>query len=68
MRTTHVGWKTFFVRDRLGTVRPTTTRAFITPGLKYDLLSRKALNKAGYSTILDSDNEEAGIRRRERKD
>jgi hypothetical protein len=61
MRTTHVGWKTFFVRDRLGTPRPITKRAYITPGLKHDLLSGKALNLAGYRVILDSDHEEAGI-------
>jgi hypothetical protein len=71
MKTTHVCLKTFFVRDRLGTMRPTTTRAFIAPGLKHNLLlSGKALIK-GYRVILDSDNEEGSgsgsIRCSERK-
>ena len=61
MKTTHVCLKTFYVRDRLGTTRPITTRAFIAPGIKRDLLSGKALNRAGYRVILDSDYEEAGI-------
>ena len=61
MRTTHVCWKTYFVRDRLGTTRSITTRAHITPGLKHDLLSGKALNRAGYQVILDADNDIAGV-------
>ncbi len=57
MRTTHVGWKNFFARERLGRPRPITTRAYITPGLKNDLLSGMALNRAGYRVILVSDHE-----------
>ena len=49
------------MRDRLGTTRSITTRAHITPGLKHDLLSGKALNRAGYRVILDADNDMAGV-------
>ncbi len=61
MRTTHISWITFFMRDRLGRPSPITTRAHITPGLKHDLLSGRALNRAGYRVILVSYHEEAGI-------
>ena len=49
------------MRDRLGTTRPITTRAHITPGLKHDLLSGKALNRAGYKVMLDADDDVARV-------
>ena len=46
--TTHICIKTYFVRDRTGELRPLSTKTFIVKNLKHDLLSGKALNKAGY--------------------
>ena len=53
--TSHVCSKTYFAIDRLGSLRP------IVPGLRYDLLSAKGLNKAGYRVIHDEDEHESGI-------
>ena len=39
MRTTHLCYKTYFVKDRLGEIRPIIVKAYVVPGLKYDLLS-----------------------------
>ena len=61
MLTTHVCLKKYFVRDRTGELRPITTRTYIVRNLKRDLLSGKALNRAGYRIILDEDPEEAGV-------
>jgi hypothetical protein len=41
------------VRDRTGEIRPLTTKTYIIKSLKYDLLSRNALDKAGYRIVLD---------------
>jgi hypothetical protein len=52
---------TYYVRDRTGELRPITTKTYIVNNLKHDLLSGKALNKAGYRIILDKDPEELGV-------
>ena len=59
--TSHVCIKTYFAIDRRGSLRPITEKAYIVPGLRYDLLSAKALNKAGYRLIHDEDKHESGI-------
>ena len=59
--TTHVCLKTYFVRDRTGELRPITTKTYIVKNLKRDLLSGKALNRAGYRIVLDEYPEEAGV-------
>ena len=61
MMTTHVCLKTYYVRDRTGDLRPLTTKTYIVKNLKHDLLSGKALNKAGYRVIYDEDPEESGV-------
>jgi hypothetical protein len=61
MLITHVCLKTYFVRDRRGELRPITTKTYIVRNLKRDLLSGKALNRAGYRIIFDEDPEEAGV-------
>ena len=61
MLTTHVCLKTYYVRDRTGELRPFTTKTYIVKNLKHDLLSGKALNKAGYRVIYDQDPEESGV-------
>ena len=61
MQKTHVCLKTYYVRDRTGELRPITTKTYIVNNLKHDLLSGKALNKAGYRIILDEDPEESGV-------
>jgi hypothetical protein len=61
MTTTHVCMKTYYVKSRTGEIRPLTTKAFIAPSLKSDLISVKSLNSQGYRVIYDSDPEESGI-------
>ena len=61
MMTTHVCIKTYFVRDRTGELRPLSTKTFIVKNLKHDILSGKALNKAGYRVTYDPDPEESGV-------
>ena len=41
MSTTHLCLKTYYVRDRSGEIRPIVVKAYVVPGLKYDLLSVK---------------------------
>ena len=53
MVTTHECMKTYYFRTRTGEFRSVTTRAFVTPGLRHDLLSVKGLNHP--------DPEESGI-------
>ena len=36
-------------------------KAYIVPGLRYDLLSAKGLNKAGYRVLHDEDEHKSGI-------
>ena len=61
MNTTHRCLKTYYVRDRLGEIRPIVVKAYVVPGLKHDLLSVKGLNQAGYRVIHDEDEEESGV-------
>jgi hypothetical protein len=56
MLTTHGCLKTCYVRDRTGELRPIITKTYIIKSLKRDLLSGKALNRAGYR-IVDEDPE-----------
>ncbi len=43
MSTTHCCLKTYYVRDRLGEIRPIVVKAYVVSGLKHDLLSVKGL-------------------------
>ena len=61
MRTTHLCHKTYFVRDRLGEIRPIIVKAHVVPGLKYDLLLVKGLNRAGYAVSHHPDPEQSGV-------
>jgi hypothetical protein len=61
MLRTHVCLKTYCVRDRTGELRPITTNTYIVKNLKRDLISSKALNRAGCRIVLDEDLEEAGV-------
>ena len=61
MRTTHLCYKTYFVKDRLGEIRPIIVKAYVVPGLKYDLLSVKGLNQAGYAVSHHPDPEQSGV-------
>ncbi len=61
MQTTHVCLKTYHAIGRTRELRPITTKTYIVNNLKRDLLSGKALNKAGYRIILDEDPEESGV-------
>jgi hypothetical protein len=61
MVTTHEAMKTFYFRTRTGEFRGITTKTFITPGLRHDLLSVKALNRQGYCVIQHPDPDESGI-------
>jgi hypothetical protein len=45
MTTTHVCMKTYYVKSRTGETRPLTTKAFIVPSLRSDLISVKSLNR-----------------------
>ena len=60
MRTTRLCFKTYFVKDRLGEIRPIIVKAYVVPGLKYDLLSVKGLNRAGYAVSHHPDPEQSG--------
>ena len=61
MVTTHEAMKTYYLRTRTGEIRGVTTKTYITPGLRHDLLSVKALNRQGYCVIQHPDHEESGI-------
>ena len=67
MSTTHLCLKTYYVRDWLGEIRPIVVKAYIVvksyaaPGLKYDLLSVKGLNKCRYAVYHHPDPEELGV-------
>ena len=58
MEATHVCMKTYYVQ---GEIRPSTTKAFICPTLRTDLLSVNGLNFQGYSIIHHPDPEESGV-------
>ena len=53
MTTTHTCMKTYYVKSRTGAIRPLTTKAFIVPSLRSDLISVKSLNRQGYRVIHD---------------
>jgi hypothetical protein len=55
MVTTHEAMKTFYFRTGTGEFRGIITKTFITPGLRPDLLSVKALNRQGYCVIQHPD-------------
>ncbi len=55
MSITHGCLKTYYVRDRLGEIRPIIVKAYVVPGLKHDLLSVKGLNQSGYRVVHDED-------------
>ena len=61
MQATHVGNKTYYVYDRLGTLRPISTQAFYVRELKQDLLGGRALVKSNYRVIHDKDPNISGI-------
>jgi hypothetical protein len=61
MSTTHHCLKTYYVRDRLGEIRPIVVKAYVVPGLKHDLFSVRGLNQSGYRVISDEDEEESGV-------
>jgi hypothetical protein len=61
MQTTHMCMKTYFVRSRTGEIRLITTKAFICPTLKTDLLSVKGLNFKGYSIVHHPDPYESAV-------
>jgi hypothetical protein len=42
----------------LGEIRPIAVKAYVVPGLKYDLLSVRGLNKCGYAVFHHPDPEE----------
>ena len=52
MSTTHLCLKTYYVRDRLGKIRPIVVKACVVPGLKYDLLPVKGLNIVSTRVIM----------------
>jgi hypothetical protein len=45
----------------LGEIRPTVVKAYVVPGLKYDLLSVKRLIKCGYAVYHHPDSDESGV-------
>ena len=53
--------QTYFVKDRLGEIRPIIVKAYVVPGLKYDLLSVKGLNRAGYAVNHHPDPEQSVV-------
>ncbi len=55
MTTTHVCLKTYYVKSRPGEIRPITTKAFIVPSLRSDLISVKSVNRQGYRVVHDPD-------------
>ncbi len=60
MSTTHLCLKTYYVVDLLGEIRPIVVKAYVVPGLKYDILSVKGLNK-WHAVFHHPDPEESGI-------
>ncbi len=60
MVTTHEVMKTYYLRTRTGEFCGLTTKAFVTPGLRHDLLSVEGLNRQGYCVVQHSDPVESG--------
>jgi hypothetical protein len=61
IKSTHVGYKTYYVADATGTIRPIKTKAQYVPELKEDLLGGRALMKSKYQIIMDEDDSVSGI-------
>ncbi len=61
MNSTHLCYKTYYVCDRLGEIRPLIVKAYVVSGLKHDLLSVKGLNKARYLVHHHPDPEQSGV-------
>ena len=61
MKATHQCTKTYFVRNRMGEVKPITVNALYVRGLPQDLLGGKSLNRENIRVILDDDSEICGI-------
>ncbi len=61
METTHVCMKTYYTRTQTGEIRPYTTKAFMCPKLRTDLLSLKGLKIQGYSVVHHPDPDQSGI-------
>jgi hypothetical protein len=53
--------QTYYIRDRLGGIRPIVVRAYVVPGLIHNSLSVKGLKQSGYRVIRDVDEEESGV-------
>ena len=58
---THLCLKTYYVRDRFGEIRPIVVKAYVVPGLQYDLLSGKGLKKCRNAVLHHPDPEESGV-------
>ena len=61
MKTSSMGYKTYYVFDRTGTIRPISTKAYYVKELKQDLLGGSALTSERYRVILDKDDNITGI-------
>ncbi len=61
MKSTHVGMNTYYVTDRIGTLRQITTRTYYVKELNQDLLGGSALTAADYRVVLDKNDDIAGI-------
>ena len=61
MSITHLRYKTYYIRDRQGDIRPIIVNACVVPGLKYNLLSVRGLTKAVYAVHHHLDPGELGI-------
>ena len=61
METTYMCKKIYYVRIETGAICQITTKAFICPKLRTDLLSVKGLNFQGQSVVHHPDHEESGI-------
>ena len=53
--------KTYYFRDRSGTLQKVELPAYIVPELQSDLIGCKNLTKAGYRVVLDDDSKVSGI-------
>lgn len=58
---THAGYKTYYVEDATGTIRPIRTLALFVPSLEDDLLAGRALIRSKYRIIMDEDESLSGI-------
>ena len=58
---THSGYKTYYVEDATGTIRPIKTLALYVPKLEEDLLAGRALIKSKYRITMDDEDSISGI-------